>query len=279
MFKNHLKIAWRSLKKQTFLTLLNTMGLGIGIAGALLIALFIHDELSFDKMFSDAERIHRINVDVKFGGTESEFAETSAPMAEALVADFPQVTMATRFNTLGTTLVRRSDKTQNTKEDNSTFVDDSFFDMFGLDLLEGDKKTALSEPNTLIITESAAQKHFGTISAVGETLVLNNSTTYTVTGVIQDMPKNSFIRDYSLFLAMAGNEQATDGEWTSHNFPTFIKLAPKANIQDFQKPLQKMLGKYVIPYAQRYFPGITEEAFTASGNRLIYSTIPLVDIH
>nr|WP_298996279.1 ABC transporter permease [uncultured Allomuricauda sp.] len=279
MFKNHIKIAWRSLKKQTFLTLLNTMGLAIGMAGALLIALFIHDELSFDKMFTDAERIHRINVDVKFGGTESVFAETSAPMGEAMVADFPQVTMTTRFNTLGTTLIRRSDKTQNTKEEYSTFVDDTFFDMFGMDLIKGDTKTALSEPNTLILTESAAQKHFGTLSAVGETMVLNNSTTYTVSGVVQDMPKNSFLRDYSLFLAMAGNENATDGEWTSHNFPTFIKLAPKANIEDLQEPLRNMMGKYVIPYAQRYFPGITEEAFKASGNHLIYSTIPLVDIH
>ena len=279
MFKNHLKIAWRSLKKQTFLTLLNTMGLAIGMAGALLIALFIHDELSFDKMFADAERIHRVNVDVKFGGTESIFAETSAPMAEAMVADFPQVTMATRFNPLGTTLIRRSDKTQNTKEDNSTFVDDSFFDMFGIGLLEGDKIKALSEPNTLVMTKSAAEKHFGTSSAIGKTLVLNNSTTYTVSGVIEDMPKNSFLRDYSLFLAMAGNEDADDGEWTSHNYPTFIKFAPKTNVEEFQEPLRNMMGKYVIPYAQRYFPGITEEAFKASGNRLIYSTIPLLDIH
>ena len=279
MFKNYLKIAWRSLKKQTFLTLLNTLGLAIGMAGALLITLYIYDELSFDKMFADAERIHRINVDVKFGGTESLVAETSAPMAKALVADFPQVTLATRFNTFGATLVRPSDKTQNTKEDYSTFVDNTFFDMFGIPLIEGDKETALADPNTLVITETTARKYFGPSPAVGQTLILDNRSTYTVSGVIKDLPKNSFLRDYSLFLSIEGDEDASVDEWTSHNFVTFIKLAPHARIDDFQKPLQSMLGKYVIPYAQRYFPGITEEEFIASGNRLVYSTIPLTDIH
>ncbi|MEM1259009.1 MAG: ABC transporter permease, partial [Bacteroidota bacterium] len=70
MFKNYLKIAWRSLKKQPFFTSLNTFGLAIGMAGALLISLYIHDELSFDKMFADADRIYRIDADIKFGGAE-----------------------------------------------------------------------------------------------------------------------------------------------------------------------------------------------------------------
>ncbi|WP_190810258.1 ABC transporter permease [Flagellimonas sp. S3867] len=279
MFKNHIKIAWRSLKNQTFFTCLNTIGLAIGIAGGLLIALFIHDELSFDTMFKDADRIHRINVDVKFGGTESVMAEVSAPMANAVVADFPQVELATRFNTLGSTLIRKSDTQRNSKEDAATFVDASFFEMFGLELIEGNKATALTQPNTLIISETTARKLFGSSNALGETLVVNNSGTYTVTGIIADMPKNSFLRDCSVFIAMAGLEDAQTDEWTSHNYPTFIKLSPNARIEDFQVPLQSMMGKYIIPYAQRFFPGITEEAFMASGNHYKLSTIPLTDIH
>ncbi len=279
MFRNYIKIAFRSLKKQPFFTFLNTFGLAIGMAGGLLISLYIYNELSFDKMFADAERVHRINVDVKFGGTESKMAEVSAPMAAALEADFAQVQLATRFDTRGSILIRKNSANQNTKETNATYVDASFFEMFGLDLLVGDSNTALNEPNTLILTKTAAEKHFGIKNALGQTLMLNNTDTYTVTGVISDMPKNSFLRDYTVFMAMAGYEDAQSMEWTSHNYNTFIKLIPGAVINDFQAPLQSMFGTYVIPYAQRFFPGITEEQFKTSGNHLNFSTTALTKIH
>ena len=279
MIYNYSKIAWRNLKYQTFFTCLNIIGLAIGIAGGLLIALFIYDELKFDTMFTDSDRIHRINVDVKFGGTESKMAEVSAPYAAALQADFPQVELATRFNTAGTILLRRSNTDKSSKENATTFVDASFFDMFGLPLISGDAKTALKHPNTLVLSETAAQKYFGDSKAIGEQLVLNNDQTYTVTGVMPDMPKNSFLRDYTVFMAMEGLEDSHSNEWTSHNYNTFIKLSQNAYIDDFQEPLQSMMGKYIIPYAQQFFPGITEEALVASGNHYKLSTIPLTDIH
>ncbi|MFP2995206.1 ABC transporter permease [Spongiivirga sp. MCCC 1A20706] len=279
MFKNYLKIAWRSLRKQPFFTFLNTFGLAIGIAGGLLISLYIYDELSFDKMFTDADRIHRIHVDVKFGGTESVMAEVSAPMAETMVTDFPQVELATRFNSTGNMLIRKENSQKNTKEPFSTFVDASFFEMLDLDLLSGDKKTALNEPNTVILTRTAAEKHFGINEAVGQTVILDNNDTYTVTGVIEDMPNNSFLRDYSVFMAMAGLEDASDTEWTSHNYYTLVKLLPNTNMNDFQEALQSMFNTYVIPYAQNFFPGITAAQFEASGNHLYFGSTPLTDIH
>lgn len=279
MIKNYLKIAWRSLRKQPFFTFLNTFGLAIGIAGGLLISLYIYDELSFDKMFTDADRIHRIHVDVKFGGTESVMAEVSAPMAETMVTDFPQVELATRFNSTGNMLIRKESSQKNTKEPFSTFVDASFFEMLDLDLLSGDKKTALNEPNTVILTRTAAEKHFGINEAVGQTVILDNNDTYTVTGVIEDMPNNSFLRDYSVFMAMAGLEDASDTEWTSHNYYTLVKLLPNTNMNDFQVALQSMFNTYVIPYAQNFFPGITAAQFEASGNHLYFGSTPLTDIH
>ncbi|WP_273568253.1 ABC transporter permease [Maribacter halichondriae] len=279
MFKNHLKIAWRSLKKQPFFTFLNTFGLAVGMAGGLLISLYIYDEFNFDTMFADADRIHRINVDIKFGGNESKSAQLSAPMAATMEKDFAQIETTTRFRDLGSTLIRKSGTEANIKEPQVTFVDSTFLDMFGLELLVGDIKTALKEPNTLVMTRTAAEKHFGIKKALGQQLLLNNTDTYTVTGVMEDMPKSSFLRNHSVFLAMAGDEEAQNDEWTSHNFFTFIKLIPSADIADFQAPLQSMLGTYIIPYAQRFLPGITEEQLRASGNYLNYSTIPLKDIH
>lgn len=278
MFKNHIKIAWRSLKNQPFFTFLNTFGLAIGMAGGLLIALYIYDELSYDKMFADADRIYRVNADIKFGGEAQKFAEVSAPMASAMKRDFSQVEAVTRFRNLGSMLLRKSDTKKNTKELQAAYADSTFFSMFGIDLLFGDAKTALREPNTLVLTKTAAEKHFGLKNAIGQNLLLNNTDTYTVTGVIDDLPKNSFLRNHSVFMAMAGYEDAQQGEWGNHNYFTFIKLIPSADIADFQAPLQSMLGTYLIPFVQNMYPGITQESFEASGNYVRYYTIALADI-
>lgn len=279
MFKNHLKIAWRSLKKQPFFTFLNTFGLAIGMAGALLIALYIYDELSYDKMFANAERIHRINADIKFGGDETISAETAAPMAASLKSDFSQIEMVTRIRNMGGMLIRRSDTENNTKELNTAFADASFFKMFGIELLAGDGETALESPNTLVLTRTAAEKHFGINNAVGQELLLDNTDTYTVTGVIEDLPKNSILKNRTVFMAMSGYEDAQQNEWGSHNYFTFIKLIPSAHIADIQDQLQGMVGKYLIPWVQNIYPGITEEQFRASGNYVNYYTMPLTDIH
>ncbi|WP_373519921.1 ABC transporter permease [Pricia sp.] len=279
MFKNHLKIAWRSLKKQPFLTFLNTFGLAIGMAGGLLISLYIHDELSFDKMFTDADRIYRIDADIKFGGAEIKAAESAPPMAGALQRDYSEVENTVRFRNLGSMLIRKSGTETNTKEMHVTFVDSTFFDMFDIALLIGDAKTALTEPNTLVLTKTAAERYFGTRSALGQSLLLNNTDTYTVTGVIEDLPKNSFLRDHTVFMAMAGNPASRENLWGSNNFFTFVKLIPSANIDSFGVKLQGMLEKYMLPWAQKYFPGMTAESFSASGNYIRYHTMPLTDIH
>lgn len=279
MFKNHLKIAWRSLKRQPFFTFLNIFGLAIGMAGGLLIALYIHNELSYDKMFVDAERIHRINADIKFGGEENVSAETSAPMAGVLENDFSQVEMATRIRNLGSMLIRRSNTDNNSKELHSAFVDANFFKMFGLDLLVGDIETALEEPNTLILTKTAAEKHFGVNNALGQEVLLDNTDTYTVTGVIDDLPKNSLLRNHSVFMAMSGYEDAQQNTWGNHNYFTFIKLIPSAKIEDFGAPLQGLVASHLIPWVQQFYPGITEEEFRASGNYVNYYSVPLTDIH
>jgi putative ABC transport system permease protein len=278
MFNNNLKVGWRNLKRQPFLTFLNTFGLAIGMAGGLLISLFIYDEFSFDKMFPDADRIHRINVDIKFGGQAQEFAVVPSPLAET-VLDYSQVESTTRFRTQGSMLIKKTDAALNVKELQTTFVDSSFFEMFGLELLEGDPKTALKNPNSLILTKTAAEKHFKISEALGQSLLLNNSDTYIVTGVIDDLPKNSFLRNHSVFMAMSGYEDSRNMEWGSNNYNTFIKLTPSADIESFQAPLQVIFQKYLVPYAQKFMPGLTLESFRESGNYVNYSTMPLKDVH
>lgn len=279
MFKNYIKIAWRSLKKQPFFTFLNTFGLAIGMGGGLLISLYIYDELSYDKMFADADRIHRINAAIKFGGDARNFAVTPAPLAGAVESDFSEVELVTRFRTRGSSLLKKMDAEANVKEENTTLVDPTFFEMFGIKLLAGDAETALNNPNTLVLTKTAAEKHFGISNAVGQSLLLNNEETYTVTGVIDDLPKNSFLRDYTVFESMEGYDDSKEVNWGSNNYNTFLKLIPTAKAEDIQEPLEGFLGKYVVPGVQKFMPGITEEQFKSAGNYLVYSTIPLTDIH
>ena len=278
MFKNQLKIAWRSIKKQPFLNSLNTLGLAIGIAGTLLICLYIYDELSYDKMFTDAERIHRVNVDAKFGGPAREMSQVSGPMAEAILNDIPQVEQTLRFRPWGTASLSKADSKELILEQRTAFADSTLVEMLDLEMLYGNAKQALSGPNKLILTESAAEKHFKSSEAVGQKLILNEGETYTVTGIIEDLPKNSFLKDYSVFMSM---DSYTDEylNWGSHNYNTFIKLKEKVDPADIAEPLQGMMEKYLIPYAQEFFPGITLEQFEASGNYVYYATMPLTDIH
>lgn len=278
MIKNYLKIAWRNLKKQPFFTFLNVFGLAVGMAGGLLISLYIYDELSFDKMFADADRIHRINVDIKFGGEEIILPEVSAPMALAIEKDYPQIELITRFRNRNSLSIRKSGTELNVKETKTAYADDTFFDMFGIDLLVGNPKTALKEPNSIVLTKTAAEKHFKLTEALGQSVIVNNNEPYIVTGVMDDPPKNSFLREHTIFMAMSGNEQIKSDSWSNNNYATFIKLMPNAKIEDFQVYLESVFGKYFIPFAQQYYPGITEESFLAAGNYFKFSTIPLTDI-
>lgn len=277
------KIAVRQLTKRPFITFLNTVGLAIGISGALLCGLFIYDELSFDRMFSDSERIYRINIDNKTSGEFSQYAAAPGPMGDVLAADCPQVEMVTRFRRTGSTLIRRPQATQNTKETHITAVDSSFFAMFGLNLLEGDPKTALQEPNSVVLTTSAVKRLFGTGNALGKSLLLDNQKLFVVTGVMDDLPRNSFLRDYHVFLSLSSFEDAKTTAWNTWYFPTFVKLYKDARPEDLQRFLDMVEEKYLIPWAMTFVPGLTLEGMKAqaekSGDFMRFNSTALTDIH
>ncbi len=279
MIKNYIKIAFRNLKKSPFLTTVNILGLVVGITGSLLVSLYILDEMGHNSMFSDADRIYRIETDIKFGGAEIKSAEASAPMAGAMKNDFAEVEEVVRFRNRGKFLIRRSDATENTQSSNATFVDPSFFNFFGLELLSGNEETALEKANTVVLTKSVAEIHFGKEDAVGKTVLLDNQDTYIVTGIIEDFPLDSFLRDHGILMAMDGLPASKENLWGSMNFFTYVKLREGADIDEFDKKVAGMLDSYMLPWAQKVFPGMTAESFAASGDYIEYHTIPLTDIY
>lgn len=180
-------------------------------------------------------------------------------------------------------LLRKTDAELNVKEDHAIGVDSTFFDMSGLNLLAGDIRTALTEPNTLILTKTAAEKHFEVNEALGQHLLLDNEDVFTVTGVIDDMPKNSFLRNHSVFIAMASYDDAQSVSWANWSYPTFLKLRSGANIESLKAPLNTIFETYMIPWVQTFDPTMTVESHRerrkASGNYMVWSTTALTDIH
>ena len=185
MIKNYFKIAFRNLVRNQSNSVINVIGLAIGIACCLLILLWVSDELSYDKWNSKADRTYRLASDINFAGSHQQYAVSPSPLAPALVSDFPEVEASMRFRSYGSYLVKRFD--QNYKERRVILADSSLFKVFDLELIEG-TEDALKEPNTVVISESMAEKYFGEENALGENLTFDDRTDYEITGIIKDMP-------------------------------------------------------------------------------------------
>ena len=276
MFQNHVKIAWRNLRKQRGLAFINISGLAVGLACCLLITIYVLDELSYDRYNAKADRIYRIHTDVKFGGNDRQSAVTADPLGPTLKQDYPQVEQFVRLHQRGTWLVKRAGSTNSLREDNITFADSTLFDVFTLPLVAGDPKRALTSPNTVVISESAAKRHFGNQDPMGQTLTFNNDQNFKVTGVIRDMPTNSHFRS-DFFPAMLSDGYEW-GQWLSSNHHTYVVLREGTDYRQFGKNLDAVIEKYVGPQALQFI-GVTLAQFRQAGNRFRFSLMPLTDIH
>jgi len=279
MIKNYFKIAWRNLIKNKGFTAINIIGLSMGIGCFIMISMFVIDELSYDRYHEKAERIYRINSDVIFGGTEMSMAVSSDPMGEVLKSDYPEVEDYVRFYASnGAKLIKKGNEYIN--ESAVAHADSTLFKVFTLPTIIGDTKTALSNPNTVVITQTAANRYFGSPElAIGQLLETddNESTLYKVTAIIEDMPRNSHF-NFDFFFSMA-NVDYGFGNYLSHNFHTYVLLKEGLNYKAFNKNFKEIINKYLLPQAAQFMEISSMDDFEASGNKLEYSLMPLTDIH
>jgi putative ABC transport system permease protein len=278
MIKNFLKTAWRNLIKNKTYSIINILGLAIGLSCFLLIAMYVIDELSFDRYNDKAGRIYRINSDIKFGGAEMHMPVTSDMMGQLLKKDYPEAEQYTRIYTFnGNKLIKKGNEYIN--EAKVAHVDSTFFDVFTLPAIEGNTKTALDEPNTVVLTKSTALKYFGTTDVVGKTIETNDNdhTFYKVTAIIKDIPENSHF--HFDFLFSMKNVDYRWGQLTSHNFYTYLLLRPGTNYKAFEKHFAEYTEKYVLPDARQFMNINSMADFEKAGNKLVYSLIPLTKIH
>jgi putative ABC transport system permease protein len=275
MIKNYIKIALRTLLKSKGFTAINVFGLALGLATCLLILFYVFDELSYDKFNVNADRIYRVNNDMKFGGTEGSYATTPAIAAAALKTNFAEIEQVVRIISGGKQWVKKEN--QNIPEIKIAYADFTLFDVFTLPMAEGQPSTALKATHSVVITEKTAQKYFNTKNALGKVLTFNDTSFYKVTGVIKDIPKQSHL-DFDFFLPMADNGQSRNGSWFTNNFHTYVLIKPGTGVTKFEAKMSAFLTKNAEPELQTVIH-MTFSKLEASGSYFKWSLTPLTDIH
>lgn len=223
MLTNYLKIALRHLLKQRVHSGINLLGLAIGLAGTILIALWVQRELSVNQFHENSDRLFRILEHQTYGDEIMTFGATPGPLAEKLVEDFPEITHASRSTWDGRYLVTVGEQTF---YESGKAVEPAFLEMFTFPLLFGDAKTALNKPDNVLITRELAEKYFGRTDVVGKALTMNNRDKKTITGVLADLPNNSQMKFTILFpfqVILDQNESLSD--WGNNSLITYFMTA------------------------------------------------------
>ncbi|MBE9584520.1 ABC transporter permease [Mucilaginibacter sp. JRF] len=247
MIKSYFKTAWRNLWKSKFFSVINIIGLSIGMAACIVIMLFVFYEKSFDNFHT--KNIYRISEVQKFPGMNAsqKVALSMAPMGQNLKNDYPEIKNYTR--------VRRTDKYQLTNQNKrlflqeTLFVDSTFLEMFNFPLVRGDKRTALQKPNSVLLTQQAAQKLFGDADPIGKTITHYGADTisYAVTGILADVPQNSHLQFEGLFTlsTMYQKWQGRFNSWGGNWLTTYFELAPNTDIARLESKMPAFLKKYM----------------------------------
>ncbi|TDS15954.1 ABC transporter permease [Sphingobacterium paludis] len=278
MLKNYIKIAWRNLLMNKTFSVINIVGLAISLASFILIALYVTDELRYDQHHKKSDRIYRINSDLTIGGTDLHLATSSDPMGATLKAEYPEVEAFVRFyNSSGGRLLKRGD--QFIHEAKIAYADSTLFDVFTIPLVAGETAHGLNKPNTVVISESAAKRYFGTADVIGKSIETNNAkeAPYKITAVFEDMPRTSHFQFDFIF-----SMHQVDYPWNSflsHNFHTYVLLADGADVRSFDRNFEQIIQKHILPQARQLMDINSMEDFQRSGNKIQYTLMPLKDIH
>ena len=276
MFKNFFKVAVRNLIRQKAYALINIIGLAIGIACSILIVLFVLHENSYDTFHKEADQIYRVWVTGRFADSEFKSANTAVPSGPAFVDEIPEVINFTRVDHSSNVLIRHGDKTF--MEDNFYWADSGFLEMFSYPLIHGDPFSALTEPRSMVISESTARRYFGDGDPMGKTLELfTDSVDYTITGVMKDVQENSHMK-FDMLVDYQSNGRANETEWTSNNLHTYLLTEKGVSTEALEEKIDPIMRKYVGPEIQSFI-GASLEDWEAVGNFYKIRVQSLLDIH
>ena len=233
MIKNNIKIAFRSLLRHKAFSFINILGLAVGISACFLIYLYVTFETSYDNFHSKADRIYRVISDVKTPTETIKSSYITSPVAPNLKKDFPEIEDAVRIAPDGFLVKKGNVKFQESK---SVLADSTLFNVFDFPLIAGNKKTALIEPMSVVISQTAAKKYFGNTNPMGQEVQLTGAAINAkITGVMKDIPKNSQI-EADMIVSVSSwkpiyGQPISDSEWTNHTNYTYILVKPNTNVK------------------------------------------------
>lgn len=276
MFTNLIKYSLRSIRRQRTYIIINILGLSIGIACSLLIALFVINEVSYDKFNANKDRIFRLILNGKIGGQEVTLASASSIIGPTMVKEFPEVEDFLRMSKVGPTVIVYNNKTFT--EEKLIEADSTFFKFFSIPVLKGDAENLLNAPHKAVLSKSAARRIFGEENPIDKTLKIGTDTVrYTVTGVMDDVPENSHF-DANIITSFMTDPRSSNPIWIYNTLSAYLLLKPNSNYQKVNEKIPDLLVKYVGPEVQK-FMGISLTDFAAQGNKYRYYLQKLTDIH
>jgi len=268
MYKRLIKTASISLLKNKGFTLINILGLALGLATCLLIIMYVLDELSYDKYNVKHDRIYRVNSDLKYGGTITQFAIAAPPVAASLKKEFPEVEDVTRLSAALNIRLKKGNEIIDEK--NVFYCDSSVLNIFTLPLAQGNTKKALTDQNAIVISESTAKKYFNTTNVLGKTLtIVNDTIPRIITGVMADMPVQSHFKA-EILMPLPQND---DNNWARFTYNTYILLKPGTDGKRLELKFNALMVKKINSPAFDYVK------FSAKGNYIKLGILPLTDIH
>ncbi len=275
MLQSYLTIALRNLRRNKMYSFINIVGLAVGISVAALITLYVADELSFDRFHANADRIYRVDGDIKFQGQSFVLAVSPPPMGQTLKMEFPEVEDYTRFRALGAWNFQYENKVF--REERVAFADPSFFTVFTAPVVLGNAVAALSAPETVVLSEHIVHKYFGSENPIGKRLKGDNNKFYTVGAVMKQLPVNSHIR-FDVLISMTSYADSKSTEWGNNNYQTYVLLKQGANPDVVDAKFPSIVKKYFAPILERDLH-INYEKFLAEGNYAKHSLFPMARIH
>ena len=242
MLKNLIKTAIRHILKHFGYSVLNILGLTLGITSAIFLIIYVSDEVSYDRYHEKADRIYRVSSTIKEPDDQFTWIVAQIPFGPQVAHDYPEVQSFVRFINMPRALYKYEDKQFN--EDNFYYVDSTLFDIFTYKVLKGEVKSALLAPKKIILTEKIANKYFGKTDPIGKTLT-SGTDTYEVTGVIQDVPANSHFRFDAV--AARNNLPKQLGNWGNFGVFTYLLFPKNFDVKSFETKMQGMYDAYMKP--------------------------------
>lgn len=274
MIKNYFKIAFRNLRKTKGFSFINILGLAIGLTCFMLIAVYVYNELSYDRYPAEAKNIYRVHLNVTGNGDIAVYPNVDVAVGGGMKDAFPEIKASTRLSQ-ASDFIKYDDK--QFKEEHLAFADANFLQMFSVPLTDGNETSALVEPNSIVISKAFAKKYFGNQPAVGKSLAVGTrGDAYKVTGVFDKIPDDSHFH-FDAFLSLS-TFHFSKPTWSNLGFYTYLLLNKGADPKKLEAKFPELVAKYVVPEVQHDM-GVSLAEAQKSVETFVFSLQPLTDIH